>query len=83
LSRTYVDARNIHARKSRISGPAQQYLAYRATTFYEADMGFQATGVSGAPPAPEPNDVAAPAPLERFSEGQSDRNFFSFSSPWA
>jgi hypothetical protein len=41
-------------------------------TFYEVDMGFQATAVSGVPPALGPNDVAARAPLKRFSGGQSD-----------
>jgi hypothetical protein len=65
------DAKNIHGRKSHIFGPARQYPACRATTFYEVDMRFQATEVFGAPPALEPNDVAARAPLERFCEGQS------------
>src|ERR1700722_12918052 len=76
----YGGARNIRGRKSHIFGPARQYPACRATTFYEVYMGFQATEVSGAPPALEPNDVAARAPLERFSEGQSDWKLFSFSS---
>jgi hypothetical protein len=42
-------------------------------------MGLQATEVSGEPPVLEPNDVASRAPSERFSEGQSDQNFLSFS----
>ena len=64
------------------SVPARQYPACRATIFYEVDMGFQATEASGAPPALEPNDVAARAPLERFSVGQSDpKTFFLFMIP--
>jgi hypothetical protein len=50
LSKMHGDAKNIHGRKLHIFGPARQYPACRATTFYEVDMGFQATEVSGAPP---------------------------------
>jgi hypothetical protein len=65
----YDGAKNIHGRKSRNFDQARQYRACRATTFYEADMEFQAIAISAVPPALEPNDAAARAPLRRFSEG--------------